>query len=273
MRAYPIARGRCVRLALAATVAAAGLLAAPGAAAAAGEERQPDFTFGWPRWSVAIRAIGHLARAEGDFYDFVQEHLFARQSPIDDPTDPAAGRFNFNATGIALHAGYAVAPRLDVRVGVDYVQAFQPSELRHLVGSDGLPIEQETMLAQTELSGSITFALLPRGQAIGSYVWIPGRVVPYVGVGAGLTRYRLTQLGEFVDAVDGTLFAAELVSSGWAGSTHLIAGADVRLTTSVAATVEAHYVRGSADLTDDFAGFEPIDLAGLRVGAGIRLAF
>ena len=252
---------------------ATGLLVTPRSAAAAEEEQQADFAFGWPRWSVSIRGAGQRARAEGDFYDYVQEHLFARQSPNDDPKDPAAGHLNFNAPGIALDVGYAVTPRLDVRVGFDYFQAFQPSEMRHFVGSDGLPIEQETTLAQAGLSGSLTLALLPRGQAIGNYVWIPARVVPYVGVGVGMTRYRLSQVGEFVDAVDGALFAAELLSTGWAGATHLIAGADVRLTTSLATTIEISHSRGSGQLTEDFAGFDPIDLSGLRIGAGIRVAF
>ena len=269
--ATPVRR-RLTTLSLAFLASAGALLGAPGPAAAE-EEQGPDFAFGRPRWSIAIRPLGHLARAEGDFYDFVQEQLFARRTPNDDPTDPAAGRFDFNAPGIALHAGYAVTSRLDARVGFDYLQSLQPSELRHFVGSDGLPIEQETRLGQTELNGSITLALLPRGRAIGSYVWIPSRVVPYVGVGAGLTIYRLMQSGEFVDVFNGTIFAAELLSSGWTGNTRLIAGADVRVTTSLAATIEVHYIRAAADLAGDFAGFEPIDLGGVRIGAGIRLAF
>ncbi|MXZ72673.1 MAG: hypothetical protein F4Z04_14385 [Acidobacteria bacterium] len=272
MRVSRIARVRVIRVALAASVVAAGLLVTPSPASAE-EEQQADFAFGWPRWSVAIRGVGLRARAEGDFYDYVQEHLFARQSPNDDPVNPAAGHLNFNAPGIAFHVGYAVTPRLDARIGVDYFQAFQPSEMRHFVGSDGLPIEQETTLAQAGLGGSITLALLPRGQAIGNYVWIPARVVPYVGVGAGMTRYKLTQVGEFVDFVDGALFTAQVLSTGWAGTTRLIAGADVRLSTSVATTIEISHIRGSGQLMEVFEGFDPIDLSGLRIGAGIRVAF
>ena len=273
MRVSRIARVHGIRLALAATLTSAGLLLTPGPAAAAEEEQRADFAFGWPRWSVAVRGLVHRARAEGDFYEFVQEHLFARQSPADDPKDPAAGRLNFNAPGIALDAGYAVTRRLDVRIGFDYLRSFNPSELRHFVGSDGLPIEQDTTLTQAGLNGSITLALLPRGQAIGSYVWIPARVVPYVGVGIGMTRYQLRQVGEFVDVVDGALYAAEVGSTGWAGTTQLIAGADVRLSTNVATTIEISHSRGSGQLREDFEGFDPIDLSGLRVGAGIRVAF
>lgn len=269
--AMPVRR-RLAALCLVFLVGAGALLGAPDPAGA--QPRQaPDFAFGRPRWSVAIRPLGHVARAEGDFYDFVQEQLFARRTADDDPTDPAAGRLDFNAPGVAFHVGYSATSRLDVRVGLDYLRSFQPSEMRHFVGSDGLPIEQETRLGQTELSGSITLALLPRGRAIGSFAWIPSRFVPYVGVGAGLTRYRLTQSGEFVDVFDGTIFPADLMSSAWAGSTHVIAGADVRITVSVGATVEVHYVRAAGDLRGDFEGFEPIDLAGIRIGAGIRLAF
>ena len=48
------------------------------------------------------------------------ENLFVRADPQDDPNDPAAGRMNFDATGIGLDVGSSVTPRLDARVGIDY---------------------------------------------------------------------------------------------------------------------------------------------------------
>ena len=273
MHANRIARLRSVRFALAAGVIATGLLATPGTAAAAGEEQDADFAFGWPRWSIALRGLQNLARAEGDFYEFVQMHLFAPGNPGEDPKDPESGRFSFNGPGVAFDVGYAITPRLDYRVGMHYLHMFQPSELRHFEGSDNLPIYQDTTLSQTELSTSLTLALLPRGRAIGTYVWIPGRVVPYVGVGVGLIRYGLIQEGEFVDANDGALFSATIESQGWTGSTHFIAGADVRLTPRTSATVEIIYAQAAADLGDAFPEFEPMDLAGVRIEAGIRFAF
>ena len=273
MRSHRVARLRTVRLALAISVIVTGLLATPKAAAAAGEEQEADFAFGWPRWSIALRGLGNLARAEGEFYEFVQMHLFAPRGPQDDPKDPESGLLSFNGPGFAFDVGYAITPRLDYRVGMHFVRAFQPSEMRHFEDSDGLPITQRTTLGQTELSTSFTLALLPRGRAIGNYVWIPGRVVPYVGVGVGVIKYGLTQEGEFVDVEDGTLFDAIITSKGWAGSTHLITGADVRLTPNVSVTMEIDYVQAAGDLEDSFPGFEPIDLAGVRIGTGIRFAF
>ena len=93
--------------------------------------------------------------------------------------------------------------------------------------------------------------------------------VPYVGAGAGMLR-ALEQHGEFRDAVDGAVFAANPQSSAWVPEFHVLAGVDIRLTPRVAATVEARYLQAHAQLTEDFAGFEPLDLSGLRVSAGLR---
>jgi hypothetical protein len=38
-------------------------------------------------------------------------------------------------------------------------------------------------------------------------------------------------------------------------------------------SVEARYLWSEADLEGDFVGFEPIDLSGLRIGAGIHFGF
>ena len=232
---------------------------------------QPDFLFGRPRVSVGLRGLLHRARAGSDFYDFANEELFVRRSPEDDPKNPAHGLLNFDAPGISFDFGFGVTSRLDVRVGVDYAASSNQSETRGFQGSDGLPIEQRTTLSQVDLRGEIAFALAPRGRTIGQYAWIPSRVVPYVGVGLSFVRYDLTQIGEFVD--DLGLFQDSFTSKGWGPGVHLFGGADIRMTRHVYLNAEARYVQASAGLGEDFAGFEPLDLGGLRIGAGVRFAF
>ena len=194
---------------------------------------------------------------------------------------------SFDAPGIGFDVGVALTSRLDVGIGVDLTRAFSRSELRAFVGSDGLPIEQETSLRQVDLTGSLRFAITPRGRAIGQYAWIPAAVVPYVGVGGGLLHHSLQQIGEFVDADSYEIFEDIFASSGWTLSRHVLVGTDIRLTSRVYAAIEGRYVWANDDLVCrrfqagefgpreplGYCGFEPIDLTGFRAQAGVRFVF
>ena len=269
MRIDPAGRARRTLFALPAVgllMLAAAADAAPAAADAAPEqqetaERQPGFLFGRPRSSVGLRFNWHRARAESDVHDFLTETLTL------EPRD-------FDALGVAVDLGYAVTSRLDVRVGLDYVKTPDTaSEFREFVGSDGLPIAQDTSLAQTDLNGSVSFALIPRGRSIGQYAWIPNAVVPYVGAGVGIQRYALDLLGEFVDAATLELFEDDLQANGWGPSVHLFGGADIRLLQRLFLTAEARYVRATAEPAGAFEGFDSLDLSGIRAAVGIRFIF
>ena len=232
---------------------------------------EPDFLFGRPRLSIGIRGLLHRPRAESDFYDFVNDELFVRRSSDDDHENPDHGLLNFDAPGIGFDFGFGVNSRLDARVGVDYAKSLNESELRNFIGEDGLPFTQRTELSQVDLRGELAFALAPRGRAIGQYAWIPNRVVPYVGAGFGFVRYDLAQVGEFVD--DLGYFEDAFGSKGWGTGVHLFGGADIRMSRQVYLNVEARHVEASGELGEDFAGFEPLDLSGLRISAGVRFVF
>ena len=232
---------------------------------------EPDFLFGRPRFSIGIRGLLHRARAGSDFYDFVNEELFVRRSSDDDHKNPNHGLLNFDAPGIGFDFGLGVTSRLDVRIGVDYAKSLNESELRDFIGEDGLPFTQRTELSQVELRGESVLALAPRGRAIGQYAWIPSRVVPYVGAGLGFARYDLVQAGEFVD--DLGYFEDAFGSKGWGPALYLFGGADVRMSRQVYLNVEVRHVQASAELGPDYERYEPLDLGGLRIGAGVRFAF
>lgn len=232
---------------------------------------QPDFLFGRPRMSFGLRGLWHRARAGSDFYDFVNEELFVPRSPDDDHNNPDHGHLNFDAPGISLDFGYGVNPRLDVRIGVDYAMSLNESELRNYIGSDGLPYTQVTRLSQTDFRTELAFALAPRGRAIGQYTWVPSRVVPYVGAGLSFVRHDLSQQGEFVDEIG--YFEDTFTSKGWGTGVHVFGGVDIRMTRHAFINLEARHVEASPGLGDDFAGFDPLDLGGLRISAGVRFVF
>ena len=219
-----------------------------------------DFLFGAPRGSVALRGSWVFARANSDLFDFVTDQLTLDTS-------------DFNAPAIGAEVALAIGPRLEAVGGFEWSKSTAPSEYRRFVDNNNLPIAQETSLQNVHVSGSIRYALRPRGQAISRLAWVPRGVTPYVGAGAGAVRYEFLQRGDFVDFVDLSVFDDVFQSKGWAPSAHVFGGADLQIFRLVFVQVEARYLWSSGELGSDFIDFDPIDLAGFRTTAGISVLF
>lgn len=240
------------------------LAAVPASAQVAGGAPRPtpDFLFAEPRGSLGIRGSWTFARAGSDLFDFVRTHL-------------TVDRRAFDAPGIATDLAIAVAPRVEVVGGFEYNQRSTPSEYRAFVDNNRRPIEQTTRLRTANLSGSVRLALAPRGTAVSRLAWIPSRVTPYAGAGGGMLWYQFTQAGDFVDVRSANLavFTDIIGSKGWTPSAHAFGGVDVRVQRRMFVTLEGRYLWAAAELQRRFEGFDPIDLAGLRVSAGINVLF
>ena len=221
---------------------------------------RPDFLFGRPRGSVALRGSRVFARAGSDLFDFVQDQFTVESDA-------------FNAPSIAADLAIAVHPRVDAVVGFEYSRAEMGSEYRGFVDNERLPITQTTTLDEMNVSGGVKVAVTPRGREIGRLAWVPRMATPFVGAGAGALRYSFTQTGDFVDFVDLSVFPATFRTQGWAPSAHVLAGVDVKLFRRWFFTAEGRYLWAAGELSRDFEGFDPIDLAGFRVGAGINVLF
>ena len=236
--------------------------AGPALAQAQGSPSRPDFLFGAPDGSIAIRGGWVFARAGSDLYTFVEREL-----TID--------KADFNSASFASDFGIALSSRADAVIGVDYTQTSIASEYRGFVDNNRLPIEQTTSLKALNLTGSIRFALAPRGREISRLAWIPRSVVPYVGAGGGMVWYRFQQAGDFIDALDPRLgvFSDTFTADGWTPSAHVLGGVDVRVYRRLYLTLDGRYIWAAGDLGNDFENFDPIDLAGFRFGAGINVVF
>lgn len=217
----------------------------------------PDFLFGRPSGTLGLRVSWLANRAGSDWYDFVTDQL-----TID--------RKNFNGPGIGTDLGITVSPRLDVMAGFDYSQSTTPSEYRRLVDNNRLPIEQITRLRGANISGGLKFALAERGREVGRLAWVPRKVVPYIGAGGGAMWFQVRQSGDFVDYVDFSVFTDVFESKGWAPSVHTFGGVDLRVLRRAYVTFDTRYTWASADLGPDWIDFEPIDLSGLRLSAGVN---
>ena len=222
----------------------------------------PDFFFGQPDGSLALRGSWIFARAGSDLFDFVEREL-----TIDEG--------NFDRAAFADDDGIAITPRADAVIGVEVNRASVASEYRNFVDNNRRPIEQTTSLTELNLTGNIRFALRSRGREIGRFAWVPRGVVPYVGAGAGALWYRFEQSGDFVDALDPrrSIFTDTFRAQGWTPSAQVFGGVDVKLHGRWFLTLDGRYLWAAGALGNDFEGFDPIDLAGFRAGAGINIFF
>jgi hypothetical protein len=253
-------------VALGALLGAASPLAAQNAAPPSGAQATspasgaPDFLFGQPRGSLTVRGAWLFARAGSDLYDFVQRHLTVDKS-------------DFNAPMIGVDGSVAITSRVDIAFGLELARTKTGSEYRDYVDNLNLPINQETSLNQTNLSGSVRFNLVPRGRSVSRYAWVPRSVTPFVGAGGGMLWYKFEQSGDFVDFVDLSVFPDYFSSSGFTPSVHVFGGADIHLYRILFLTTEGRYVWAHATLGQDFVDFDPIDLAGFRLSTGISVMF
>ena len=78
---------------------------------------------------------------------------------------------------------------------------------------------------------------------------------------------------DFVDFVDSSIFTDRLQSSGWAAGAHMAGGLSVHMVRQLFLTVEARYGWAGTPLSEDFIGFEDIDLNGFQVTGGLEFAF
>jgi outer membrane protein W len=233
--------------------AAAGLLVAgPALAQGAGN----GFLFGQPDAQFTIRAGYAHAMAGGDLFDETTSRFTLSKGDFSGPT--------FGA-GVA----FRIAPQLDLSLDVDYAGVKQGSEYRDFLDNDNLPIEQTTTFQRVPLTANLKMYLTPRGRSVGSLAFIPAKVVPWIGAGAGVEWYRFKQSGDFIDFNDNSVTPGEVSTSGWAPALQGMGGVDVSLTPRIALTGDARYTWSRATPGDDYEGYDKIDLSGVSVALGL----
>jgi hypothetical protein len=257
MRIWPLVM---LVLALAIPVPASAADPPQRAADAQPSNPTPDFLFGRPRGSIGIRGSWVLGRASSDFYDFVTDQLTLNKSDFNRPT-------------IGTEGAVTISRRFDIVFGLDYGQSTTNSEYRRLVDNNRLPIEQTTVLRDTQIMAGLKYALVERGRPVSRLAWVPKSLVPFVGAGAGAMYFQLRQAGDFVDYIDSSVFPDVFEASGWAPTAHVFGGVDYRMLRRLYLNLEGRYIWASGDLGRTWVGFDRIDLAGFRMAAGINLIF
>lgn len=106
------------------------------------------------------------------------------------------------------------AGHFEAGVGLGYTQRTVPTVYANLTHSNGSEIEQDLKLKQIPVTFTARFLPLRRGAV----------VEPYIGAGLVAIRWDYSEIGEFVDAVDDTIFPARFGADGTAVGPTVLGG-------------------------------------------------
>lgn len=231
-----------------------------GATAASAQSAGDGFLFRRPAGTLTLRAGYDQALAGSDFFADATDRL-------------TLSRGSFGAPLVGADVAISVRDRADVVFSGTFARSSRSSEYRRFLGTDDFPLDQQTSLTRVPVTAALRYYLMPRGERVGTFAWIPRGVAPFVAAGGGAVYYSLRQNGWVLNEETLVARRADLRSSGWTGALLGGAGLDVSLSPRLLLTTEARYTRARAPLGTNFLGFEPIDLSGVALTAGLAVRF
>jgi hypothetical protein len=161
----------------------------------------------------------------------------------------------------------AFGPHVEVAGDISYLRRTVPSVYRNLVNDaqNGAEIRQDLRLQMAPVMAVVRF--LPVGR--------PGDVQPYVGAGMGIVNWRYSEVGDFVDTADYSIFNYRYIASGHDTAGVVLGGVRAPIGGDIYAfNIEYRYQFGSGNTGGADVGFlgDKIDLSGgiLRFGVMVR---
>lgn len=229
------------------------LLLLAGAASAEAQIRrvEPTQSIGFNLGYFMLR--GEDARPAGDV-------LLANLFDI----EPLA--FNINDFNGATFGGewlFGLGEFLEGGVGAGFYRRTVPSVYANVVHETGREIEQDLRLRVVPLSATVRF--LPVGR---------GGVEPYVGAGIGVFNWRYSEVGEFVDTFDYSVFRDRFVANGTSAGALVLGGIRFPVADTWMIGGEVRYQRAEGNVGADTGLLgDTIDLGGWTTSLTFHLRF
>jgi hypothetical protein len=170
---------------------------------------------------------------------------------------------DFNFASFGGEYVHDIGEFLEAGVGIGFYQRSVDSIYRHVTHADDTEIEQDLKLRVIPFTATVRF--LPIGR---------GAVQPYVGGGIGFFNWRYSEVGEFVDFRDDSIFQARFRTSGNSVGPVVLGGirapiGDVWL---LGGELRYQHATGTIDNVDDFLS-DKIDLGGWTTSFTVNLRF
>lgn len=235
---------------------AAMLLAMLSAGAASAEAQirrvEPTQSVGFNLGYFAVR--GEDARVAGDV---LLANLFDFEPLAFDVRD-------FNGPAIGGEWLFGLGEYLEGGVGIGYYRRTVGSVYAGVVHDTGREIEQDLRLRVVPASFTVRF--LPIGR---------GGVEPYVGAGFGIFNWRYSEVGEFVDTRDYSIFRERFTANGTSTGPLVLGG--IRFPVSglwyVGGELRYQRVEGSIDTVETELLGDRIDLGGWSTSLTVHFRF
>ena len=120
---------------------------------------------------------------------------------------------DFNGGSISGEWLFALGDFVEAGIGVGYYRRTVPTVYTGFVNANGSEIEQDLKLRIIPMTATVRF--LPIGH---------GSVEPYVGTGIGAFNWRYSEIGDFVDSSDSSIFSSRYIAKGTAVGPVILAG-------------------------------------------------
>lgn len=169
---------------------------------------------------------------------------------------------DFNTGSVGLEYLLPIGEFFEIGAGVGYTSRTVNSVYDDLVNRDGSEIEQDLRLRVVPMS--LTARVLPFGRS--------RAVQPYIGGGLGVFNYRYSEVGEFVDFTDNSVFNDRFVATGTEVGAVGLAGIRFPIGDAFSLGGEVRYQRARADLSNDFLG-DTLDLGGFHYLLTLHVKF
>lgn len=173
-------------------------------------------------------------------------------------------------TGATIFGEWNISfgPHVEAGAGIGYYKRTVRSVYRDLVNKDGSEIRQDLRLRITPITGVVRF--LPFGKQ--------GEFQPYLGVGVGAFNFRYSEVGQFVDPSDFSVFTPNppYTVSGTAVGPIVLGGVRVPINGDIYAfSTEYRYQWASGNTGGINAGFlgPKIDLSGGSLNFAFLIRF
>ena len=149
-------------------------------------------------------------------------------------------------------------------VGVGFYQRTVPSVYRGFVNTNGSEIEQDLKLRIVPISATVRF--LPIGH---------GSVEPYVGGGIGIFNWHYSEVGEFVDSSDGSIFRNQYKADGTSVGPVILAGIRIPFADvwDVGGEVQYQHAHGDTNPAESLLLGDKIDLGGFHALFTMHIRF
>ncbi len=169
---------------------------------------------------------------------------------------------DFNAGSLNVEWLLPLGEFFEAGVGAGISSRQVPTVYDDFVNRDGSEIEQDLKLRVAPFTA--TFRVLPFGRS--------RAVQPYLGGGVGVFNYRYSEVGDFVDFRDRSVFRDQFVAQGTEAGPVGLAGIRFPIGDRWSLGGEVRYQKASANLSDEFLGTK-IDLGGFHYLATFHVKF